>query len=154
VQAIASLATIHIESLVEENTMAEKYDFSGVWRSTYHVASGPSKKVIETEHYVVMYHEGNQLIVESMPNTEGSYMMGRFSLDGRIATGSYHSQNSPKSATKGAIYYGAAQMVLDPDGKALRGKGVGFGKDMQVKVSDWDIVHIGRDRPMKKTATK
>lgn len=125
--------------------MAEKYDFSGVWRSTYRVPSGPEGKVIENEHYVTMYHHGNQLVVESLPNPQGSYMMARFSLDGRIATGSYHSQNSPKSSVKGAIYYGAAQLILDADGKALRGKGVGFGKDMQVKMSDWELVHVDQD---------
>lgn len=130
--------------------MAEKYDFSGVWRSTYRVQSGPEQKVTETEHYVTMYYHGNQLVVESLPNPKGSYMMARFSLDGRIATGSYHSQNSPNSATKGAIYYGAAQLILDADGKALRGKGVGFGKDMQVKMSDWDLVHVGKHEEPKK----
>src|SRR5262245_43311111 len=101
------------------------YDFSGVWRSTYRVQSGATKNIVEIEHYVVLYHTGNQLVVESLPNTEGSYLVARFTLDGRIATGSYQSQNAPKSAAKGAIYYGAAQLVLDDDGKALRGKGVG-----------------------------
>jgi hypothetical protein len=125
--------------------MAKEYDFSGVWRSTYRVPSGSEKKIIETEHYVTMYHKDNQLIIESMPNADGSYMMAKFSLDGRIATGSYHSQNSPKSATKGAIYYGAAQLILSADGKEMSGKGVGFGKDMQVKMSEWKLVHIGQE---------
>lgn len=125
--------------------MTDSYDFSGIWRSTYRVPSGPESKIIETEHYVVMYRKGNQLVVESMPSSNDSYLMARFTLDGRIATGNYHSQNSPKSAVKGAIYYGAAQLIMDDDGKALRGKGVGFGKDMQVKVSDWELVHIGQN---------
>ena len=125
--------------------MAEKYDFSGVWRSTYRVPSGSDGHIIETEHYVAMYHQGNQIVIESMPNVEGAYMMARFSIDGRIATGSYQSQNSPKSATKGAIYYGAAQLILDDDGKAFRGKGVGFGRDMQVKMSEWELVRLGKD---------
>ncbi|HUS26288.1 MAG TPA: hypothetical protein VMY99_03005 [Nevskiaceae bacterium] len=124
--------------------MAEKYDFSGVWRSTYRVPSGPNNKVIEVEHYMVLYPKGNRLVMESIPSTDGSYLIARFTLDGRIATGSYQSQNSPKTAAKGAIYYGAAQMVLDADGKTLRGMGVGFGKDMKVKTSDWQVVHIGQ----------
>lgn len=123
----------------------EKYDFSGVWLSTYRVQSGPEKKNIEIEHYVVMYHSDDHLVIESMPNKEGSYMMARFTLDGRIATGTYHSQNAPKSAAKGAIYYGAAQLMLDEDGKALRGKGVGFGKDGEIKVSDWQLVRVGQE---------
>lgn len=125
--------------------MSDKYDFSGVWLSTYRVPSGPEKKMIEIEHYAVVHHKGDHLVVESMPNKEGSYMMGRFTLDGRIATGSYHSQNAPKSAAKGAIYYGAAQLMLDEDGKALRGKGVGFGRDGEIKVSEWQVVRVGQD---------
>lgn len=122
------------------------YDFSGVWRSSYSVKSGADNQLQETEHYVTMARMGNTLIVESIPDTKGSYLMGRFTLDGRIATGSYQSQNSPKSATKGAIYYGAAQLVLDEDGKALRGMGVGFGKDMKVKASVWELVHVGQGK--------
>lgn len=127
------------------------YDFSGVWRSKYVVTSGSQGKIIETEHDVVMYRHGNHLTVESIPNEEKSYMMARFTLDGRIATGSYHSQNSPKSATKGAIYYGAAQLILDEDGNALRGKGVGFGRDMLVKVSDWELIRLKVAAPQKST---
>lgn len=122
--------------------MTVVYDFSGVWRSKYVVRSGQDHKVIETEHDVVMYRHGNHLTIESLPNSDGSYMMARFTLDGRIATGSYHSQNSPKSATKGAIYYGAAQLILDEDGNALRGLGVGFGRDMIVKMSEWNLLRV------------
>ena len=125
--------------------MAE-YDFSGIWRSSYRYKS-PTGKTLETEHYVTMYRKGNQLIAESIPNTEGSYMMARFTLDGRIATGSYQSQNSPRSSTKGALYYGAAQLILDRDGKALRGKGVGFDSKFEIKVTDWELEHIGQQPP-------
>jgi hypothetical protein len=124
-----------------------KYDFSGVWLSTYSFTSGLTGDVLETEHYVTMHRIGNQLIVESIPNTHGSYMMGRFTLDGRVATGSYQSQNSPLSSAKGALYYGAAQLILDKDGKGLRGMGVGYGKDFEVKPSNWQIVHLGHDHP-------
>lgn len=120
--------------------MATEYDFSGVWHSKYQVPSGPDKKIIVTEHDMVLYLHGDHLVAESLPNEEGSYLLARFTLDGRIATGSYHSHNSPKSAAKRAYYYGAAQLILDPEGNALRGKGVGFGKDMQVKISDWELV--------------
>ncbi len=126
--------------------MANDYDFSGVWRSSY-IYADKSDSLPLTEHYVTLYRKGNQLIAESIPNTEGSYMMARFTLDGRIATGSYQSQNSPRSSAKGALYYGAAQLILDDDGKALRGKGVGFGKDLEIKVTNWELVHIGHKVP-------
>jgi hypothetical protein len=121
--------------------MSDNYDFSGVWRSTYHKAS--DNHMPKTDHYVTMQRIGNQLIIESIPSPTGSYLLARFSLDDRVATGSYQSQNSPHNAAKGALYYGAAQLVLDPDGKALRGKGVGFGDNLQVKTTVWEIVRIG-----------
>ena len=138
--------------------MASLYDFSGLWRSKYRVASGPKRKIIETEHDVAMYRRGNHLIVESLPSKNGSYMTARFTLDERIATGTYHSENSPKSAAKKAIYYGAAQLILDQDGNALRGKGVGFGQDMKIKTSDWELVRVPQgdssSKSPRKTASK
>lgn len=125
----------------------DEYDFSGVWLSTYTFKSGLSGDILETEHYVTMHRIGNQLIVESIPNTRGSYIMARFTLDGRIATGSYQSQNSPLSSTKGGLYYGAAQMVVSKDGKSLKGMGVGYGKDLEVKPSNWQLVHVGQQKP-------
>ena len=117
-------------------------DFTGVWHSTYSVPSGPDGKIIVTEHDVAMYRHGNHLIIETLPKEDGSYMMARFTIEGRIVTGTYHSENSPKSAAKGAVYFGAAQLIMDEDGNALRGKGVGFGKNMQIKISDWQLVRI------------
>jgi hypothetical protein len=128
----------------------DEYDFSGVWLSTYRSTS--TSKPVDTEHYVVLRNIGNQLVVESMPNTKGSYLLGRFTLDGRVATGSFQSQNSPHSSAKGALYYGAAQLVMDEDGKAWRGMSVGFGKSMEVKSSHWQLVHVGQHKPAAKSA--
>lgn len=59
-----------------------EYDFSGVWRSTYSFKNGLTGEKLETDHYVTMHLKGDQLVVESIPNAEGSYMMARFTLDG------------------------------------------------------------------------
>lgn len=126
---------------------AQVYDFSGVWLSTYSFVSGLTGKKTVTDHYVTLHRKGNQLVAESIPNMQGSYMMGRFTLDGRIATGYYHSENSPKSSHKDAVYNGAAQLLLDEDGKALRGKYVGYGNKLEIKTGDWQIVHVGQHKP-------
>lgn len=121
------------------------YDFSGVWRSSYYKAEDDSKKA--TEQYVTMRCIGNQVIVESIPGPGSSYLLGRFSLDDRVLTGSYQSQNSPNNSTKDALYYGAAQLVLSEDGTAARGMGVGFGANMEVKPTVWELVHVGQQQP-------
>lgn len=125
---------------------AQHYDFSGVWLSTYSFVSGLNGEQLETDHYVTLHRRGDQLVVESIPNIKGSYMMGRFTLEDRIATGYYHSENSPKSSHKGAVYDGAAQLLLSEDGKALVGKYVGYGNELEIKSGDWKIVHVGQRR--------
>jgi hypothetical protein len=118
----------------------QQFDFSGVWRSSYYKVEDP--KVV-TEHYVTVRLMGNQLILESIPGPNESYLLGRFTVDGRVLTGSYQSQNSPNNSTKDALYYGAAQLVLDKDGRAMRGMGVGFGSSMRVNSTVWEVVHVG-----------
>lgn len=125
-----------------------QYNFSGVWRSSYYKAEEKDLDTkVETEHYVNIRSMGNQIIVESIPGPSGSYLLGRFTIDDRVLTGSYQSQNSPNNSTKDALYYGAAQLVVDEDGQALRGMGVGFGENMEVKSTYWQITHVGQNRP-------
>ena len=134
--------------------MAEKdHDISGVWLSTYSFVSGTDGSLMVTDHYVDIYRIGSQVIVQSIPASNGSYMMARFSLDGRVLTGSYYSQTAASSEKKGPLYYdqGAAQLVISEDGKTLEGMGVGYTRTMEVKPSDWKLVYIGKDRPSQET---
>jgi hypothetical protein len=124
---------------------SDNYDFSGVWRSTHHKAIG--KNVPKTDHYVTLRLIGNQLIVESIPSANGSYLFARFTLESNVATGTYQSENSPHTRTKGAVYYGAAQLILSKDGKKLEGMGVGFDQDMKVEPTVWNLTHVGQSRP-------
>jgi hypothetical protein len=118
---------------------------TGVWRSSYYKSDDPEE--VATEHYVNLRLMGNQLVVESIPGPSGSYLLGRFTVDDRVLTGSYQSQNSPHNSTKEALYYGAAQLVLDEDGSTLRGMGVGFGENMEVKSTVWILEHVGQHQP-------
>jgi hypothetical protein len=114
---------------------------SGVWRSSYYKPEDPER--VATEHYVNL----RVMVLESIPGPSGSYLLGRFTVDDRILTGSYQSQNSPNNSAKDALYYGAAQLVLDEDGRTLRGMGVGFGENMEVKSTIWTLEHVGQQQP-------
>jgi hypothetical protein len=94
-----------------------------------------------------MYTKDNQLVVESVPNEDEAYLVARFSLDGRVATGSWQEQMPQHSYYSGTLYHGAAQLVLDTDKHALRGKWVGFGKEMDVKTGPWEIVKTNEPAP-------
>lgn len=101
--------------------MSVKYDFTGVRRSSYH-KSDSEKHDPETEQYVTMRLIGNQLIVESIPGPTGVYLLGRFTLDDKVAMGSYQSQNSPHNSTKNALCYGAAQLIMSRNGRLQRNR--------------------------------
>lgn len=121
-------------------SMAE-YDFSGIWKSVHHKVDSRGTAV-EVSHYVTIQAIGNQLIVSGIPDDTGKSVQARFTLEGNIATGNYQSQEFTSSISKSVFYYGAAMLVLDSDGNAFRGKGVGFGKDLKVKTTAWDIIRV------------
>jgi hypothetical protein len=119
-----------------------EYDFSGVWRNTYHYTSerrGPGE--YQSTHYMMAQRRGNQVVFQSMPAKDESFLLVRLRLDGRLATGSWEENSSPTGPFKGTRFYGAIQLVLDEDGKAFRGMWLGVGKKMQVKAGKWEIVH-------------
>ena len=99
---------------------------------------------------MTIHRRGDQLIVESLPDAKSdSYLFARFTLEGDVATGVYQSQNDPHARAKSAMYYGSAQLILDDDGKALRGMGVGFDKDMKATATIWNILYVGEEVPQQ-----
>lgn len=134
--------------------MAKENDFTGVWRSSYRFTSSDRSGEYENVHYVTMHRKNNQLVVESLSDTDDAYLLARFSLDGRVATGSWQDQMAQHGFYKGTLYHGAAQLILDTDGNALRGKWVGFGKNLKIKTGDWEIVRVEGEVPEKHSFTK
>lgn len=122
--------------------MVTRYDFSGVWRSEYLDAKNEkqSAKHSQTnrEQYVTMRLMGNQLTVESLPSSNHGYILARFTIDNRVATGSYQSQNTKQ------LSYGAAQLVLSEDGRSFRGMMVGFDDEMVVRAGGWQISYVAQ----------
>lgn len=139
------------------NSRAAKVDmptnqFFGTWLSShYKIADGPTAP--KTEYYVTLHLLDDQLIVESIPREDKSYLFARFTLEGKVATGVYHSENAPNTRAKDVVYYGSAQLILDEDGKALHGMGVGFDRDMKTSATAWSIVHISDDAPAAQSAS-
>lgn len=123
----------------------DEYDFSGVWQCTYWYTSdrrGPGHYT--STHQMMAQRRGNTVVFESLPNGDGSFLLVHLRLDGRLASGSWEETSSPKGPFKGARFYGPLQLVLDEDGKALRGMWLGVGRQMQVKADKWEIVHVAQ----------
>lgn len=129
-------------------------DFSGIWRSDYTYHNSDQNKDFLSQHYVRLYVKDNQLIAESIPGVNESYMLARFSVDGNIATGSWQEVTDPKGDYEGIIYHGAAQLVVSDDKKNLKGKWVGFGKQMDIKTGPWEFVYLGEDESVLKDQPK
>jgi hypothetical protein len=121
-------------------------DFSGIWRSTYRYTSSSRNGEFENQHLVRMHHNGNQLVIESVPESK-SYLILRLSLDGKIATGSWQEETEKDGYYKGTIYHGAIQLTISNDKHKLSGKWVGFGKDMELNVGPWEFVYVGEKEP-------
>jgi len=117
-------------------------DFSGIWTSIYWYTSsrrGPGEYT--SVHQLMAQRRGNQVIFESLPNDEGSFVLIRLKLDGRLANGGWEETSSPDGPFKGARFYGPMQLVLDEDGKAFRGLSLVTGREMKVKTNRVEIVH-------------
>lgn len=136
------------------NATPTSNDFSGIWRSDYTYHNSELDEDRLSQHYVRMYPKGNELIVESVPGLNESYMLARFSIDGNVATGSWQEVTDPKGDYKGIIYHGAAQLIISEDQRKLKGKWVGFGKEMEVKTGPWAFSYIGEDEDSLKDQPK
>lgn len=120
--------------------MTQLYKTSGIWLSRHHKV-GKYKPV--ASFYVKMKLKKEELAIESLPNQDNSYMSASFTIEKDVATGTYQSYNAPNTAAPGSRYYGVAQLVVQPDGKSLKGKGVGFSKSGKVEPTIWELVYIG-----------
>ena len=121
------------------------HHFTGIWRSDYTYHSSDRDADATSVHYVRLYPKGGELVLESIPEANSSYLVARFWLDDHVATGSWQEVTSTEGDYHGAIYHGAAQLIIDDDYKAMSGKWVGFGKRMEVKTGPWTLTYLGED---------
>lgn len=120
----------------------QDFDFSGTWHSTYTFTT-PSPDADFTDEYDVQIHRaGNQVIIQSLPNDKGSYILLRLTLDGRILTGTWYEQTEPTGHYKGVTYYGPLQLVMDEDGNAMRGQWLGVDEHMKMQGGEQTITRV------------
>lgn len=85
-----------------------------------------------TKNKMKAYQQGEDLVLESEPNHEGSYMFIRLAVADNIATGTWQETTSPTGEFAQAMYSGAGQMVIDDDRQNMKGKWVGAGLDRKL----------------------
>lgn len=118
------------------------HDFSGVWLSRYVYYSDSRENDFEGKHYVVLRQEDGGLVAQGLPNEEGSELSIRLSRKRSVVTGTWTERTSPTGHYKGASYHGTLQMLVDPMGRSMSGKWIGFSKDFKVNSGDWSLTWV------------
>jgi hypothetical protein len=119
--------------------------------ATYWFPSNDSDGEEPSEYDMKAYWKGeNTLILESIPNTEGSYMLIRLKIEADVATGNWYESTSPGGVYKGAQYSGAGQLMVDPETYRMDGMWAGAGYDhkldkMRIYTGRWEIVPVSNE---------
>ncbi|RJQ79630.1 hypothetical protein [Amycolatopsis panacis] len=114
-------------------------DLSGIWHSRYRYTSTGRAKTFESEHYVLLRHVDDRLSGESLPVNNGSRLRLDLLTNGSVVTGTWSERTSPGGYYRGSVYHGALQLVLDPMGKTMRGKWIGFDREFNVDSDIWEL---------------
>ncbi|WP_432162331.1 helix-turn-helix domain-containing protein [Streptomyces tendae] len=117
-------------------------NYSGVWLSTYEFYSSGRGDTFTGKHYVVLLQHGNRLNARSLPGASlnpDSPLTLDLQLDGNTVTGTWTEQTASEGYYRGARYFGALQLLVEPTGRRMAGKWVGFGKEFDVNTGPWEL---------------
>ncbi|MFF8374818.1 XRE family transcriptional regulator [Streptomyces sp. NPDC015661] len=115
---------------------------SGIWLSRYEFFSSSRNETFEGRHYVVLLQHGSRLTGQSLPGASGnpdSPLSLDLTIDRNVVTGSWIEQTAIEGHYQGARHHGALQMLVEPTGRRMAGKWVGFGKDFDVNTGPWEL---------------
>lgn len=119
---------------------ASEHDhLTGIWHSRYIYDSSGRKTELEGEHYVMIRKHGGRLVGQSLPHSMGSRLRLELSVDGAVVTGIWSERTSPSGYYKGAAYHSTVQLMLDPMGRTMHGKWLGFGKRFAINTGTWAL---------------
>jgi hypothetical protein len=118
--------------------------YGSIWRCSYWYPSNVVVGNDVSEYLMRGYYDGDDIVFESLPAKDKSYMFVRLTVDGRIATGNWYENTSPTGEFKGAIYSGAGQLLVNPMSGAMEGQWAGAGydhklKQMRIYSGRWEI---------------
>ena len=114
-------------------------NYSGVWLSRYEYHSSRRDASFVSQHYVVLLQHGDRLTVRSLPGTANSALTLDLTVEGSV-TGTWVEQTDRDGYYRGARYHGAIQLLVEPTGRRMAGKWVGFGREMDVNTGPWELI--------------
>lgn len=122
---------------------AARGNFTGIWLSRYEYYSSGREQALTGLHFVVLLQHDDRITVRSLPGASrnpDSPLTMDLTVDGNIVTGTWVERTAVESYYRGATYHGAIQMLVDPSGRRMIGKWVGFGSSMDINTGPWELV--------------
>ncbi len=122
-------------------------EYAGIWLSRYEFYSSSRDETFDCKHHVVIVQHGNRLTAQSLPGASinpDSPLSLDLSVDRNIITGTWTEQTAVDDPYQGARYHGAVQLLIEPTGRRMEGKWVGFGKDFDVNTGPWELRLLDR----------
>lgn len=117
---------------------------TGIWLSVYEYESTGRGQWFTSRHHVLLLQKGAVLTVRSLP-AFASRLSLALSVNGQVVTGTWTEHTRADGYYRGAVYHGAIQMLLEPTGRRMAGKWVGFGRDMEVNTGPWSLTLVDAD---------
>src|SRR5256885_2025421 len=75
----------------------------------------------------------------SLPEPAPSGLVMDLTANGQVLTGTWTEETNPEGYYQGAVYHGAIQLLLEPTGRRMAGKWVGFGRDFDLNTGPWTL---------------
>jgi transcriptional regulator with XRE-family HTH domain len=117
---------------------AQPGPLTGIWLSSYEYESTGRDATFTSQHYVAVVQHGARLQVRSMPGSQSRAMMD-LTANGQVLTGTWTEETNPAGYYHGAVYHGAIQLLLEPTGRRMTGRWVGFGRDFDLNTGPWSL---------------
>jgi transcriptional regulator with XRE-family HTH domain len=128
-----------------EETRTAASPLNGIWVSRYTYESSGRGASFSSAHYTLLLQHGAQLQVRSLPETAAGRLMLDLAVNGAVVTGTWTEETNPGGYYQGAVYHGAIQMLLEPSGRKMAGKWVGFGRDFDLNTGPWSLELVTSD---------
>jgi len=123
-------------------------DFSGTWQFTHWYPTSDDSSEIQGEYQMRAVQKGHNLVLESITDDQKeAYMIVRLSIDGNVATGSWHENAEMHGPFEGAMYSGSGQLLISSDGRHMDGMWAGAGMDHanekpRIYTGRWELKRI------------
>jgi transcriptional regulator with XRE-family HTH domain len=117
---------------------AQPGPLTGIWLSSYEYESTGRGATFTSRHYVAVVQHGTRLQVRSTPGSRSRLLMD-LTANGQVLTGTWTEETNPAGYYQGAVYHGAIQLLLEPTGRKMTGKWVGFGRDFDLNTGPWTL---------------